>query len=69
LFFRYNLKNTVNIPTTIIKSASTLFDIVANEKNCTKSSTVMDLGLSDHYAQVLSILVKNFSHRDLKEDN
>jgi len=26
----------------------------------------MDLGLSDHYAQVLSIPVKNFSHRDLK---
>jgi len=34
-----------------------------------KPSTVMDLGISDHYAQVLSIPVKNFSHRDLKDDN
>jgi hypothetical protein len=32
LFFRYNLKNTVNNP-----SASTPFDVIVNEKNCTKT--------------------------------
>jgi len=37
LFFRYNLKNTVNIPTRITKSASTLFDVIVNEKNFTKT--------------------------------
>lgn len=37
LFFRYNLKNTVNIPTRITKSASTLFDVIVNEENRTKT--------------------------------
>jgi hypothetical protein len=34
-----------------------------------KPSIVMDLGLSDHYAQALSIPAKNFSQRDFKGDN
>jgi hypothetical protein len=34
-----------------------------------KPSIVMDLGLSDNYAQVISIPVKNISHRELKDDN
>jgi hypothetical protein len=69
LFFRYNLNNTVNIPNRITKSASILFNVTVNEKNCTQPSIVMDLGLFDHYTQILSIPVTNYSHRDLKEDN
>jgi hypothetical protein len=67
MFFRYNLKNAVNIPTRITKSTSTFLDVITiNDKNCTEPSIVMDLGLSDHYAQVLSLPFKNFSNVDLK---
>jgi hypothetical protein len=60
LFLRHNLKNTVNDPIRITKSTSTLCNvIVINVKNPKEPAIVMDLGLSDHYAQVRTISLKN----------
>jgi len=45
-------------------------DIVLNEKNPEGPSVVMDLGLSPHCAQVLTISVKiisNISHRNKRD--
>jgi hypothetical protein len=39
---------------------STLIDVlVINKKHCMESTTVAELGLSDHPAQVLPVLSKN----------
>jgi len=39
-----------------------LNDIGINEKNPDRPSVLMDLGLSRHYAQVLTIPIKNSSN-------
>jgi hypothetical protein len=53
LLLRYNLINTVQSPTRIMKSTSTLIDvIIINKKYCMEPATVIELGLSDHQAQV-----------------
>jgi hypothetical protein len=55
----YDLVNTVDLPTRITKNTKSLIDvIVINNSNYTKLAQIMDLGLSDHYAQVLTIGVK-----------
>jgi hypothetical protein len=71
LFLRYNLRNTVLVPTTITKSTSKLLNvIIINKKNYTQPTIVMDLELSNHYAQVLSTPFKNFNMpQESKEDN
>jgi hypothetical protein len=63
LLLRYNLKHIVNVPTRITKTTATLLDVViTNEKKSINSFKVMDLGLSDHYAQILSIPTLDFSN-------
>jgi len=62
LLLRYNLKHTVNAPTRITKTIATLLDVVINEKKCINALRVMDLGLSDHYAQIISISIPEFSN-------
>jgi len=63
LLLRYNLKHTVNIPTRIIKTTATLLDaVITNEKKSINSLRVMDLLLSDHYAQIISISIPEFSN-------
>jgi hypothetical protein len=77
LLLRYNLKHTVNIPTTITKTTATLLDVmITNESNLIGSSVVGDLGLSDHHALVPSIPISEFSNapyrikrRQFSEDN
>jgi hypothetical protein len=60
LLLRYNLVNTVQSPTRIMKSTSTLIDvIIINKKYYVEPATVIELGFSDHQAQVLSVLHKN----------
>jgi predicted outer membrane repeat protein len=60
LLLKYNLVNTVQSPTRITKNTSTLLDvIILNKKNYMEPSTVIELGLSDHCAQVLPVLLKN----------
>ena len=47
-----------------------LNDIVMNKKNPEGHSVVMDLGLSPHYAQVLTVSVKfisNIPHRNKRD--
>jgi hypothetical protein len=65
LLLWYNIKHIVNVPTRITKTIATLLDIViTNEKKS------MDLGLSDHYTQSLSILTSdsnNIPHRAKKK--
>ena len=56
LFLRYNLKSLVNVPTRITKNTASLLDVViTNEVKYINSIRVMDLGLSDHHAQSISI--------------
>jgi exonuclease III len=53
LLLRYNLVNTVKSPTRITTSTNTLLDvIIINKKHCKKPATVIELGMSDHQAQV-----------------
>jgi exonuclease III len=63
----YNLVNTVDLPTRITKNTKSLIDvIIINNSNYTKPSEIMDLGLSDHYAQVLTLCIKVLVSRPLK---
>ena len=60
LLLRYNLVNTVQSPTRITKSTSTLLDVIIINKKCyMEPATVIELGFSNHQAQVLSVLRKN----------
>jgi exonuclease III len=59
LLLTYNLVNTVQSPTRIMKSTSTLLDvIIINKKYYMELATVIALGFSDHQAQVLPVLHK-----------
>jgi hypothetical protein len=72
LLLCYNLKHIVNVPTRIIKTAATLLDVMITNKNKSiKSLKVMDLGLSDHYVQILSIPISDLViyHIELKKDS
>ena len=52
----YDLINTVSSPTRITSSSESLIDvIVTNKKYTEQRAEVIDLGLSDHLAQILSI--------------
>jgi hypothetical protein len=66
----YNLINTVDHSTRIRKNTKSLIDvIIINNSNYTKPSVVMDLGFSDHYAQILpmgargSVVVKALGYK------
>jgi hypothetical protein len=72
LFLWYNLKHIVNVPTRITRTTATLLDVVITNEKSINSLRVMDLGLSDHYAQILSILTSfsnNIPQRVKKKDN
>jgi hypothetical protein len=77
LLLRYNLINTVQSPTRITKSTSTLIDvIIINKKYYMEPATVMELGTSDHQAQVLSVRRKTHTRvnsrvlkRRFRDDN
>jgi hypothetical protein len=63
LLLRNSLKTTVNVPTRITKFTLTLLnDIVMKVKNSLEPSVIMDLGLSLHYVQVLTIALKLLSN-------
>ena len=56
LLLRYDLINTVNSLTSITCSSESLIDvIVTNREYLEQSTTVIDLGLSDHLAQLIRI--------------
>jgi predicted outer membrane repeat protein len=66
LLLWYNLINTVQSPTGITKSTSTLIDVmIINMKHYMEPTTVVDLGLSDHHAQLLPVLFQN--HTDIDQ--
>jgi hypothetical protein len=77
LLFRYNPVNTVQSPTRITKSTSTLIDvIITNKKYYMEQATVIKLRFSDHQAQVLPVLCKNHASvnrrvlkRHFRDDN
>ena len=53
LLLRYNLANTVQSPTRI-KNVTTLIDVViTNRMHSMEPASIMELGLSDHQAQLL----------------
>ena len=56
LLLRYNLKCLVNAPTRITENTASLSDvIIINEDKYANSLNIMDFGLSDCYAQSISI--------------
>ena len=63
LLLQYNLKSAVNVPTRITKNTASLLDVViTNEKKFINCLRVMDLGLSDHHAQIVSISIPEFNN-------
>jgi hypothetical protein len=75
----YNLINTVALPTRVNKNISSLIDVMIINKQCNNNSTeVVNLGYSDHFAQILCFLLnklydrmekitrRNFSRRDIE---
>jgi hypothetical protein len=55
----HNLVNTVRSPTRVTKNTASLIDVVITDKESISDiATVIDLGYSDHKAQVLQITVK-----------
>ena len=60
LLLQYDLKLTVNIPTRVTKNMATLLDVVlTNEEKSINSLRVINLGLSDHQAQILTIPISD----------
>jgi len=54
-----NLVNTVRSPTRVTKNTTSLIDIVITDKErISDTAAVIDLGYSDHKAQVLQLTVK-----------
>jgi hypothetical protein len=70
LLLRYNLKHIVNVPTRITKTTTTLLDVMITKEKSINSLKVMDLGLSDHHAQMLSIPISDSSNipQELKKE-
>jgi hypothetical protein len=67
LLFRYNPVNTVQSPTRITKSTSILIDVnITNKKYYMGPATVIELGFSDHQAQVLHVLHKNHASVNIR---
>jgi exonuclease III len=55
----YNLVNTVTSPTRVSKNSTSLIDVIITNKEITRdTATVIDLGYSDHMAQVLKLPIK-----------
>jgi hypothetical protein len=60
LLLKYNLVNTAQSPTRIPKNTSTLIDlIIINKIYFMEPATIIELGSSDHKAQVLPLLCKH----------
>jgi hypothetical protein len=61
------LFNTVRSPTIVTKDTVSLIDvIVTNKDSIGKLATVMDLGYSDHKAQLLQLIVKTIVRKCTK---
>jgi exonuclease III len=73
LLLQYNLRHIVNAPTRITKTTATLLDVMTtNERKSVNSLKVIDLGLSDHYSQILSFPLSdpsNTYYTELKKDS
>jgi len=77
LLLRYNLVKTVKSPNRTTKNTSTPLNvIIINNKYYMKPATVIELGISDHQAQVLSVshttpssVIKRVLKRHFRVDN
>ena len=60
----YNLTNTINLPTRVTKNTSSLIDVmIMNEQYINNSLEVVNLGYSDHFAQISCVLVDKQNNR------
>jgi hypothetical protein len=60
ILLSYNLTNTVTLPTRVTKNTSSITDVMIINKQYNSNSTeVVNLGYSDHFAQILGFLVNN----------
>jgi hypothetical protein len=67
LLNRFNLIITVKDPTRTLKTYSSLLDvIITKEEILLEPARVIELVMSDHYAQILSILTKSHISRSYK---
>jgi hypothetical protein len=49
----HNLVNTVRSPTRVTRNMASLIDVITDKESISDIATVIDLGYSDHMAQVL----------------
>ena len=64
---RYNLVNTVQFPTRITKSTSSLIDLmIINRLQFKVPAIIYELGLSDHNAQILPIVCRELDNTTTK---
>ncbi|MDR2880066.1 MAG: endonuclease/exonuclease/phosphatase family protein [Fusobacteriales bacterium] len=62
----YNLTNLVNLPTRITPTSKSIIDVVIINKQIVKSEIlVVEMGFSDHLAQVLKIKTENNKRRNV----
>ena len=67
LLQRFNLVNTVIHPTRETTYTSSSIDVmIINRTHYTNLSNIYELGLSDHYAQVLTLMHKNIRNTTVK---
>jgi DNA-binding LytR/AlgR family response regulator len=67
LLQRFNLVNTVIHPTGETNHTSSSIDVmIINRIHYTNTSNIYELGLSDHYAQILTIMHKNIRNTTVK---
>jgi exonuclease III len=60
----YNLTNTVTLPTRVTKNTSSLIDVmIMNKQYNNNSIEVVNLGYSNHFAQILCFLVNKQNNR------
>ena len=59
----YNLVNTVSSPTRVTKNSASLIDVITDKEIFRDIATVIDLGYSDHKAQVLQLTVNKVLQR------
>jgi hypothetical protein len=70
LLLLHNLVNTVRSSTRVTKDTVSLIDIISNKDIMGELTTVMDLGFSDHKAQILKLNVKTIENvKELNEGN
>ena len=71
----FNLKNSINEPTCFKSQNPSMIELILSNHRNVMKTVVLEIGISDHYKMIFSILkhnfaksqLKNFCYRDLKK--